>query len=115
MQAQNAYYDRQPYLDLRLDESRRVVTREGMTGAEVDLARSRISWALLNALMQNGSGYSSLSTLRMVWRGFGRTEEPEDGTIHDAISVLRRRLKPLGVKIQNAPEVGWRLEEERSE
>src|SRR4051812_30391668 len=109
------YFDGpRPYLGVKLDDSRRVVTREGMT-AEVYLDRSRINWELLKLLIAKRGAFCSLHCLHGAWEDLGGKENPKDGTIYDAISDLRRPLKPLAVKIENVRDMGWRLVEHTSE
>ena len=65
------------YLGLELDENRRKVGRAGKT--EVDLSPRKLLWHVLKALLQGRGGFTSITDLREVWKGYGRTDDPEVG------------------------------------
>jgi hypothetical protein len=93
-----------PY-GLELDEKTFTASRAGV---EVNLARSRLGWNLLKALVIRSDGYWSVEELTDGWEQFGGRDKPEPGTVHDAMSRLRKVIKPLGLNIEHlAP--GYKL------
>ncbi len=42
---------------------------------------------------------------------FGANDNPEEGTVNDAVSDLRRKLRPLGINIKFSRKVGRMLVE----
>jgi hypothetical protein len=75
----------------------------------VSLACSRLTWNLLKALVGRCHGFWPVDELRANWEQFGgRSENPEFGTVHDAVSRLRRSIRRLRLTVEHlAP--GYRL------
>jgi hypothetical protein len=91
---------------LVVNETTFTVTRGGRS---VSLARSRLTWNLLRALIRRCEGFWPVEELRANWEQFGgRSEAPEFGTVHDAVSRLRKSIRRLGLTVEHlAP--GYRL------
>jgi hypothetical protein len=91
---------------LVLNEMTFTVTRGDRS---VSLARSRLTWNLLKALIRRCDGFWPVDELRAHWEEFGgRSEAPEFGTVQDAVSRLRKSIRPLRLTVEHlAP--GYRL------
>ena len=98
------------YLGLQLDEGRRVVRRAGWD-VEVELSSANLHWGMLLALEKSRDSWLSSESLRLVWKNFGTDDNPEEGTVNDAVSELRRKLRPLGINIKSSRKVGRKLVE----
>jgi hypothetical protein len=99
---------RQGYLEMRFDEHRFVVTRAGFVN-EVDLANSPLYWAILIRLEKSRDAPLADELLAGVWSKHGTEVDPEWGTIVDAISDFRKKLKAIGVGISRVRKRGYRL------
>jgi hypothetical protein len=102
------------YLGVIVDKDDQFLRREGWPG-EADLSGSTLSWHLALTLLKRKNRCSSLGHLHEVWKAHGREEDPEKKTIEDAISRLRRRIRPLGLTVVHKTGLGYRLEELPSE
>jgi hypothetical protein len=96
------------YLGLIIHPGRMTVGRVGLE-AVVSLAGKKLKWGLLLRLIDTRDSYCSMDMLRGVWSDYGRSDDPDIGTVHDALSELKKLLQPLGLAIVNAPSLGWRL------
>jgi hypothetical protein len=98
------------HLGVIVDEERHVLRRAGRSEV-ADLSGSRLSWHLALALLARGDRYCSLDRLCGVWEAHGAEENPEKKTIEDAISRLRKRIRPLGLTVVHKAELGYALAE----
>ena len=94
------------YLDLEFHSGQRAVRRRGKT---VDFSGRRLNWAILQRLEKSRENWLHLDGLKRAWEDAGRSDAPERGTVDDALTTLRRHLRPLGVTIVNSRMDGWRL------
>ena len=99
---------REGYLGLQYDDSRFIVKRKGYE-VTVDLAGSRVSWGILQALDRAKDIPLPDGKLRDVWLAIGRADNPEKSTIVDAVSDLRRKLRTLEITINSIREIGRQL------
>jgi hypothetical protein len=76
---------------------------------EIPLAKHRLSWGLFLRLYRNGESYCPPDAIKDVWVEYGRAKNPSKEAVDSALSKLRDQLSPLGIRIENAREVGWRL------
>jgi hypothetical protein len=89
------------YLGLIVDEGKREVRRQGRAGV-VHFGGRDIPWRLLRELIQARDNYSPKYDLaRRVWDPEAEAELPDDGSIWNAVSQLRRMINPLGVGIKS--------------
>lgn len=98
------------YLGLELDEGRHIVRRAGRD-AEVDLSSSNLHWGMLLALEKSRDSWLLLQSLRFVWKNYGVDDNPVEGTVNDAVSELRQKLRPLGINIKSSRNLGRMLVE----
>jgi hypothetical protein len=98
------------YLGVTVDEERWVLGRSGRSEV-ANLSTSRLLWGLALALLGRGDRCSSLRHLREVWSAHGREDDPQKKTIEDAISRLRKRIRPLGLTVVHKAELGYALAE----
>jgi DNA-binding winged helix-turn-helix (wHTH) protein len=99
------------HLGLLVYERKRLISRVGFAGTPVDLKGSLVCWHVFLTLLAHPDEPCSKGTLiEYVWaRGHARDDHPYDGAIYNAISLLKKELRPLGVTIQTAPNAGWWL------
>ena len=84
--------------DMRIDDSRRTVTRNGYTAK----FEKRVKlWALFNCLESRPQGTSKIALITSVWGGV----RPDDNTISKAVVALCKLLKPLGIAAQSRQRV----------
>lgn len=91
------------YLGLVLDEDRLTLSRGDRS---VD-CRGGLNIAIIKRLLKSAEVFSSLDVLRGVWDEDDRN--PDDKTIYNRMSAVKRLIKPLGVTTENVPNTGYRL------
>jgi hypothetical protein len=96
------------YLGLAVVDDACLVTRAAGGRTSKVAFRSKLDRALLEKFIRNGEHITSMESIRSTWQNV-RDCDPEDPTIYDRVSVLRRKLKPLGVGLENVPGTGYRL------
>jgi hypothetical protein len=92
------------YLGLILDKPGGEIRRDGFPS--VRLTRTRL-WSILEVLMSKGTQFADEKAIQDAWPD--SEMPPERSTIRDALSELRRVLRPLGIVIANERGFGWRL------
>jgi hypothetical protein len=98
------------HLGVIVDEERRVLRRAGRCEV-ADLSRTRLQWHLALALVRRGDRCCSLGHLREVWSAHGKEDDPQKKTIEDAVSRLRKLIRPLGLTVVHKMDLGYGLEE----
>jgi hypothetical protein len=98
------------YLGLQFDDQRLIVKRAGYD-ATVDFSRSPLQWELLKFLSQSEDRCAFRVALARVWKSIGVASDPEEGTMTNAVSELRRKIEVLGITIKSIWKRGWKLTE----
>jgi hypothetical protein len=101
-------FEKTGYLGLLIDNVRYVLRREGKEN-EIILTSKRLWWKILLILIGKKGRFCSRSEIGEAWIVSESDYPPQHGTMSDALSELRSRLKPLGLKIPNARHIGWKL------
>lgn len=97
------------YLDVRLDEKRRLAWRRDL---QADLTHHPLCWDLLKVLIQSRGELVLREEIRKVWKGESAyDDDPSDSAVYDAIANLRALLKPLSIAIKSVRGRGYRLRE----
>ncbi len=94
------------YLGLLFDEDRYVVGREGIND-EVPL--SHLNWCLLRKLNSFGNRPASRDALKLAWKDADLAVDPDDARIDDALTDLRKLIKPLGLGTKAFRRLGWTI------
>jgi DNA-binding winged helix-turn-helix (wHTH) protein len=90
--------------EVLLDTQRGRVAHNGKT---VHIGPSQMN--IMRCLAQNWPNAASYEALHQaIWRHNARCIDPE-GLMRVQVSKLRRNLRPLGIKIANARQCGYRL------
>jgi hypothetical protein len=96
------------FLGLRFDESTHLITRRGWT-SRIVFGHRLTPFQLARTLADRGDLLTDWRWLHQHWGNIGNAEDPARSTIYGALSDLGADLQSLGVRIQNSPNLGWRL------
>jgi hypothetical protein len=101
------------FLGIRLDERRRIATRDGFDGAKASLIDRPQLWELLVELVAAGDAPLERGELAAGCRKRVRKDGAGDdeGVLRSALTALRSRLKPLRIIPRSVRNVGVRLED----
>jgi hypothetical protein len=97
---------------LRFNTNAHTVARKGKVANFQ--GNGRVWEVLMKLARRHPAWYQTLDLGRDVWNPANRDIDPNENTVQQAITALRRLLLPVGVTVEHARKIGYRLAECRN-